>query len=412
MKEVNNAQQYSRQIRNCLVFAAVVLFLFVIKAASEVTLPVALALFIFAFVNPLMDRMSRLKVPNVISIILCMALIFVIFFGFLYILFLMVNMILDRMPYYASRVVSLDKNFSSELAEHFPELGEEFSVLSMIDVDWYGLAMNSLTSFSSQIISVLTFALPRDKSQKFASTMGRINRQMTKYLMLKAVISLLTGFLYYLTAIVTNLDFALVWGVLAMLLNFIPTIGSIVVTVGTIIMAIIQFMPQWGYIIYVGIIMVSIEMVIGNIIDPKLQGVQLNISPIMILVSLAFWGYIWGLVGMFLAVPLTSMMQIVCANIPALKPVAIFLSTGKFLSFGRKEDKKGRRRKKESSEDDESFDVEMPIGKNPDEADDDFLLDFPFLARAAASAFALRSASRRRRASSSLRRRSAASISC
>ena len=192
-----NAQQYSRQIRNCLVFAAVVLFLFVIKAASEVTLPVALALFIFAFVNPLMDRMSRLKVPNVISIILCMALIVVIFFGFLYILFLMVNMILDRMPYYAVRVVSLDKNFSSELVEHFPELGEDFSFLSMIDVDWYGLAMSSLTSFSSQIISVLsdamlifvivlflllerttfmpkiTFALPRDKSQKFASTMGR-----------------------------------------------------------------------------------------------------------------------------------------------------------------------------------------------------------------------------------------------
>ena len=407
MKEVNNAQQYSRQIRNCLVFAAVVLFLFVIKAASEVTLPVALALFIFAFVNPLMDRMSRLKVPNVISIILCMALIFVIFFGFLYILFLMVNMILDRMPYYASRVVSLDKNFSSELAEHFPELGEEFSVLSMIDVDWYGLAMNSLTSFSSQIISVLsdamlifvivlflllerttfmpkiTFALPRDKSQKFASTMGRINRQMTKYLMLKAVISLLTGFLYYLTAIVTNLDFALVWGVLAMLLNFIPTIGSIIVTVLTILMSIIQFAPtEWVNIIYVIVLTISIEMILGNIIDPRLQGVQLNMSPLMILISLSVWGYIWGLPGMFLAVPIMSIIQIVCAITPPLKPVAVLLSSV-LLSSGKsyireyKIQEKGRRSLKKKIQDENAPDVNprgdiiLPEGENRKNADED-----------------------------------------
>ncbi len=402
MKEVNNAQQYSRQIRNCLVFAAVVLFLFVIKAASEVTLPVALALFIFAFVNPLMDRMSRLKVPNVISIILCMALIFVIFFGFLYILFLMVNMILDRMPYYASRVVSLDKNFSSELIEHFPELGEDFSVLSMIDVDWYGLAMNSLTSFSSQIISVLsdamlifvivlflllerttfmpkiTFALPRDKSQKFASTMGRINRQMTKYLMLKAVISLLTGFLYYLTAIVTNLDFALVWGVLAMLLNFIPTIGSIIVTVLTILMSIIQFAPtEWVNIIYVIVLTISIEMILGNIIDPRLQGVQLNMSPLMILISLSVWGYIWGLPGMFLAVPIMSIIQIVCAITPPLKPVAVLLSSGKSYIREYKIQEKGRRSLKKKIQDENAPDVNprgdiiLPEGENRKNSDED-----------------------------------------
>ena len=179
--------------------------------------------------------------------------------------------------------------------------------------------------------------------------------------------------MFYLVAVLTGLDFALVWGVLAFVFNFIPTIGSIIVTVGTIIMAIIQFMPEWGRIIYVGIMMISIEMVIGNIIDPKLQGVQLNISPIVILISLAIWGYIWGLVGMFLAVPLTSMMQIVCANIPSLKPVAIFLSTGKFLTINKKkgEERKSRKRKKEDGESD-SFDIEMPIGRNPEDVDDDF----------------------------------------
>ena len=318
MKEVP-ASQISRQVRNMLAFAAVVLFLFVLKAASEVTLQIALALLVFAFVNPLVERLTRLKVPNIVAITLALALVVVIFFGFIYILILMVNMLVDRMPYYAERIRSLDALLSSYLVEYIPDAGEDFSILGYVSVDWYGLATSWLGSFSSKVISIfsdammvfvtliflllermtflpkIAFAFPRDKSQKFSSMLGRINRQMTKYLLLKLVISLITGFLYYLTALVTGLDFALVWGVLATLLNFIPTIGSIIVTALTIIMAIIQFAPTaWMNVVYVIILTVSIEMILGNIIDPRIQGVQLNMSPLMILISLSVWGYIWG----------------------------------------------------------------------------------------------------------------------
>ena len=319
MKEVP-ASQISRQVRNMLAFAAVVLFLFVLKAASEVTLQIALALLVFAFVNPLVERLTRLKVPNIVAITLALALVVVIFFGFIYILILMVNMLVDRMPYYAERIRSLDALLSSYLMEYIPDAGEDFSILGYVSVDWYGLATSWLGSFSSKVISIfsdammvfvtliflllermtflpkIAFAFPRDKSQKFSSMLGRINRQMTKYLLLKLVISLITGFLYYLTALVTGLDFALVWGVLATLLNFIPTIGSIIVTALTIIMAIIQFAPTaWMNVVYVIILTVSIEMILGNIIDPRIQGVQLNMSPLMILISLSVWGYIWDL---------------------------------------------------------------------------------------------------------------------
>ena len=116
---------------------------------------------------------------------------------------------------------------------------------------------------------------------------------------------------------------------LAVILNFIPTIGSIVCTAGTIIMAIIQFAPDWGTIVLITVLMISIEMVLGNIIDPRMQGMQLNISPLVILIMLAIWGYVWGLPGMFLSVPLTSMMQIICANVPSLRPIAIMLSEGR-----------------------------------------------------------------------------------
>lgn len=396
MKEVP-ASQISRQVRNMLAFAAVVLFLFVLKAASEVTLQIALALLVFAFVNPLVERLTRLKVPNIVAITLALALVVVIFFGFIYILILMVNMLVDRMPYYAERIRSLDALLSSYLVEYIPDAGEDFSILGYVSVDWYGLATSWLGSFSSKVISIfsdammvfvtliflllermtflpkIAFAFPRDKSQKFSSMLGRINRQMTKYLLLKLVISLITGFLYYLTALVTGLDFALVWGVLATLLNFIPTIGSIIVTALTIIMAIIQFAPTaWMNVVYVIILTVSIEMILGNIIDPRIQGVQLNMSPLMILISLSVWGYIWGLPGMFLAVPIMSIIQIVCAIVPSLKPVAVLLSSGKSYIREYRMQEQGRRRKRkvqdeEPPQESPKGDIILPEGDNPKE---------------------------------------------
>ena len=205
------------------------------------------------------------------------------------------------------------------------------------------------------ILPKLMAALPRGKVQRVSQMIARMNRQTAKYTFLKLIISLITGVLFYFAAIITGLDFALVWGVLAVILNFIPTIGSIICTAGTIIMALIQFAPDWSNVIYVTVLMIGIEMVVGNIIDPKLQGVQLNISPLVILVALAVWGYIWGLAGMFLAVPLTSTIQIVCANIPSLRPIAILLSEGRY--YRRDFDKKRKRRNQMSHEGD---DIELP----------------------------------------------------
>jgi predicted PurR-regulated permease PerM len=94
-------------------------------------------------------------------------------------------------------------------------------------------------------------------------------------------------------------------------------------------MALLQFFPNWANIIYVAVLMISIQMVLGNILDPRMQGVQLNLSPFVILVSLSLWGFIWGVAGMFLAVPITSVIQILCANVQSLKPVAVMIGSGK-----------------------------------------------------------------------------------
>ncbi|MFW6209686.1 MAG: AI-2E family transporter, partial [Spirochaetota bacterium] len=112
------------------------------------------------------------------------------------------------------------------------------------------------------------------------------------------------------------------------LLNFIPSIGSFVLVVITIIMGVIQFYPNMGKIIAVAATMIATQVTIGNFLDPRLQGRRLNISPLLILFSLIFWGWIWGVIGMFLSVPIMVVIQITCENIPALRPIAVLMESG------------------------------------------------------------------------------------
>ena len=373
----NTTVNYSRQIRNVLVFCGVILFLYVLKIAHEVTLPLVVALFLFCFASPVMDRLVRLKVPNAIAIFIVLAIIVVIFISFAYVIYLMVNMLIGRLDYYAYRVAFMDRTLSAFLSEYLEDIPKDYSFLSSLNFDWLSIAKSWLASISSKVMAILSDAMlifvtvlflllerttflpkimvafPRDKGSRLMAMLGRVTKQVSKYLFLKTIISAVTGVLFYFAALAVKLDFALVWGVLAFVLNFIPTIGSIIVTALTILMALIQFFPDPVPVIAVAFMTVAIEMVVGNIIDPRLQGVQLNISPFAILVSLSLWGYIWGIVGMFLAVPLMSIIQITCAIIPSLRPVAVLLSSGKsYVREYKDQEKAGkgllRRRNKES----------------------------------------------------------------
>ncbi len=369
-------------IRDILVFLAAILLLAVMKVTASIIVPMVIAFFIFILINPMLSRMDKLRVPRLLSMLIALLIVAAVFVLFLYVFFVMVNMLMrpdTGISAYAARVAQLDMAVSAWLAPYLDENPETFSLLSWLNINWYSVLISGLSSVSSKFISVLSdallvflylmfiilerqtvmpkllAALPRGKVQRASQMVERMNRQTSRYLLTKVIISIATGIMFYFASIISHLDFALVWGVLAVILNFIPTIGSIVCTAGTIIMAIIQFAPDWGNIIYVTLLMISIEMVLGNIIDPRLQGVQLNISPLVILVSLAIWGYVWGIPGMFLAVPLTSMIQIICANVPSLRPIAIILSEGRYY---RKDYDRKRKRKKMIRE--ETGDVELP----------------------------------------------------
>ena len=149
--------------------------------------------------------------------------------------------------------------------------------------------------------------------------------QVTHYISIKFLISLMTGFLVFLATFLIKMDFAIVWGFLAFILNFIPNFGSIISWLLTTLFAVLEFYPEWWKIFYIAILILAINMILGNFVEPRWEGSDLGLSPFVILVSLSIWGWMWGFVGMILAVPMMVIIKIFCENIELLNPIAILL---------------------------------------------------------------------------------------
>ncbi len=348
----DTTQDTQRSLKTILGIFLVIIILFVLKEAKTVALPLAISCFCFLLCNPFVDRMEHLRFPRWLSTLIVMVLLLVFFLACGWFFVLTINTLVRQVPNYIVRVATIDSWLTEFLVNKFDADFGGSTLLSMLNFNWAKILMDSLYSVSGKFVSIASDAMliyifvfflllerqslipklkvmSNHRGMKVAVLFERVNRQVSKYLLLKALISGATGVLFFLAALVTGLDFAFLWGVLAFVLNFIPSIGSIIITTMTILMAIIQFAPEWPMIIYVAVLMISIQMVLGNIIDPRLQGVQLNLSPFVILVSLSLWGYIWGIAGMFLAVPITSVLQIICANVKSLRTVAVIISSGK-----------------------------------------------------------------------------------
>lgn len=163
------------------------------------------------------------------------------------------------------------------------------------------------------------------KLSHFRDVMERINESIHAYFTVKLSVSLLTAIASYLIMISVGLDFAIFWAFLIFLLNFIPNIGSLVATVFPAMVAVLQFDTLGPFfVILVGV--GTVQVLVGNFIEPKMMGAQLNISSLVVIVALTVWGVIWGVAGMILCVPITVIMMIVLAQFPGTRPIAILLS--------------------------------------------------------------------------------------
>ena len=179
------------------------------------------------------------------------------------------------------------------------------------------------SSFNKKIDAM---PLSKLKSKKLRYILNSIDENMKKYLFTKTFISAATGLCAYIALKIIGLEYATVWAFIIFILNYIPTIGSILACALPIAYALISG-DSWHLALFTAISLIIIEIIFGNIIDPKMTGKTLNISTLAILINLVFWGMIWGPAGMFFSVPILAGVYITTAQFESTRWIATLLST-------------------------------------------------------------------------------------
>lgn len=328
----------------------VVISFFVIAGlvlAANMLIPLALALLLAVLISAIVDKALEIKVAgNPLPVWLAYVLAFTIVLsglaGILYILSNQANAVAEAFPRYVLR-------FEGMLARFVSLIGEEgyavlLDAINDLNVsDFAGGALSSAGAFLSGTILVLLYIpfmlLERGPMQKKLAraapnpeVRARVKGILTgmsislqRYVGIKTLVSLFTGIGSYIVMKPVGLDFAETLGVMAFVLNFIPTIGSIVGVALPALVALVQFDTFTPFLIVAGGCG-AVQFVIGNIVEPSMTGRSLNLSPLLVILSLTFWTAIWGIAGALLSVPITVCGLIVISHFQATRSVAIMAS--------------------------------------------------------------------------------------
>jgi AI-2 transport protein TqsA len=338
---VSSSNQSS--IAKAFVTVAAIFIIFAgIKIAANILVPFLLSVFIAIICNPLINKASEFKIPKAFSIIFVIA-VFVTMAVFLTGL---VGSSLNELSQYIPQYrVQLKEQFSwltDFLSSHDIKLSSSIVTEYFDPAAAMGLAAEMLSSFGSVmtnlflIILTVVFILfesssfshklhlALDDPQMRLKQIERFLSSVNDYIAIKTLVSIATGCIVSLMLWGFGLDFYLLWGVLAFLLNYIPNIGSIIAAVPPMTLAILQLgIGEAGLI---GLGFISINMIMGNIIEPRYLGKGLGLSTLVVFLSLIFWGWLLGTVGMLLSVPLTMILKIGLESSPEGRWLAVLLS--------------------------------------------------------------------------------------
>lgn len=195
-----------------------------------------------------------------------------------------------------------------------------------------GFMENTLTMFFLVLFLLLEMDSISAKAKAISKStnvtieyVNTIGQSIRHYLSIKTMTSLLSGFIIWIGLLVIGVDYAIIWALVAFLLNYIPNIGSIIAAVPAVLFSLIQL--GIGGAIWTVVTFVAVNMVIGNVIEPKLMGKGLGLSTFVVFAALIFWGFVLGTVGMFLSVPLTMAIKIMLEQKSSTKWIAVFLGT-------------------------------------------------------------------------------------
>ncbi len=324
-----------------IVMASVIIVLAGIKSASEIIVPFLLSLFLAIILSPAYNFFRKKGIPDFISLIFVIG-IFGIFLG-------LVAKLLGSSAYdfranidFYSQQLSTQFHslqiFTNKLGIELPidELSSSInSKQAMLFATGILQSMGSMLSNGFIVLFTLIFMLLESNSFVYKVSyangithMEEILNKIKEYMVLKAIISLFTGFIIWIALSIIGTDYAFLWAVLAFLLNFIPNIGSIIAAIPVVLLTLVQLGVVSASI--VGLVYVVVNIIIGSVIEPKVMGKGLGLSSLVVFLSLIFWGWLLGTVGMLLSIPLTIMAKIVLDANENTKWIAMLLGTGEY----------------------------------------------------------------------------------
>lgn len=331
--------------RFLFIMALVVIVVGGLKLGEPILLPFALALFLAILTLPIVVWLQQRRVPRGPAIFLAVLVVVAVFSLIILLASQSINDFQDRIPRYAVRLTDIWNDWIQALEETtFPGAATLASYLTPDIVDpgqFFTLAGGTLAtvfSFASNaflVFLILIFILGEatvfpakfrailGREQGHSSRLTKIVTEVQEYLGIKTFISLATGILLGAWCWVLNLDFPILLGLVAFLLNYVPTVGSIIASVPAILLGLVQVGFGHAVIVAIGYILVNLGF--GNLIEPNLLGRRLGLSTLVVILSLIFWGWVWGPVGALLAVPLTMVVKIMLENTSDLRWVSILL---------------------------------------------------------------------------------------
>lgn len=329
--------------RTLVMLAALVVIVWGLKQAGALLLPFLFAVFLAILAAPLVLWLEGRRVHPALAVLVTMLMVLGVLVGFGALLTTSLAGFDRALPGYRDALDSLFADLVARVEGYGVDVGE---VLRGESVE-PGMVMGMAGSFVSSVIAALSntalvvltvvFILLEVAGlpSKLRAAMGdpeadlaefaAIMKEVQRYLAIKTGVSAVTGLCAWLLLTLVGVDFPVLWGLVAFLLNYIPTVGSIIAAVPPIALSLVK--PELGVfsVVVIGAGYLAINTVIGNLIEPQLLGRRLGLSPLVVFLSLVFWGWVWGSVGMLLSVPLTIAARIVLERSPSLRWVAVLL---------------------------------------------------------------------------------------
>jgi len=345
--EASQSAQPRARLSFLIHLAAFVIVIAGIREASDIVLQILVSVFAAVAVAPPIFVLQRKGVPFGVALGLVMAAAVGVIFGVASLVGSAAADFREQLPFYEERVRGVLPRITEMLSEwgFESELGLIDSVRNLVDpgqvmsltaglfAGFGGLLADGFLIFIMVVFLLLEAGAFPAKLQaafgdrgKTLSQFGQLASSVNRYLVIKTWLSLITGVLAGVWCAIFGLDFAILWGVLAFLLNYVPNIGSIIAAVPPALLAVVQLGPGTAVFILLGYVLIN--NVLGNVVEPRFMGQGLGLSTFAVVLSLIFWGWVLGPVGMLLSIPLTMSVKIAMEGNQSTRWMAVLLGSG------------------------------------------------------------------------------------